>query len=94
MKKLEKEITKKGFKYTQVKREGNKAIYLQERLEKNSTLKKYEVIQIKKHDGYEINGVKILPSEVYPSSTQWGTHGWTFEDLEDAEKKYKKLKTD
>jgi hypothetical protein len=92
MKKIEKTIVKKGFKYTQIKRDGSKAIFLQERDDKDSVLKKYEVIVIKTHDGYEIGGNKIPPSEIYPSSTQWGTLGWTFDSLHDAETKYKSLK--
>ena len=92
MRKLEKEITKKGFIYKQLKRVGNKAIYSQKRDDKDATRINYEVIVIKSHDGYEIAGNKIPAGEVYPSSTQWGVLGWTFVDLQDAENKFKKLK--
>jgi hypothetical protein len=91
MKKIETKFTKKGFKYTQVVRKGDKAIFTQERTEKGSIIKNYEVVVIKKHNGYEIGGNIIPPSEVYPSSTQWGTLGWTFQNLEDARKKYDTL---
>ena len=92
MKKLEKKFSKKGFIYTQLKRVGNKAIYSQKREENDAKQLRYEVIVIKSHDGYEIAGNKIPAGEVYPSSTQWGTLGWTFVDLQDAENKFKKLK--
>lgn len=92
MRKLEKEITKKGFIYKQLKRVGNKAIYSQKRDDRDATQIRYEVIVIKSHDGYEIAGNKIPAGEVYPSSTQWGTLGWTFLDLPEAENKFKKLK--
>lgn len=92
MKKLEKKITKKGFIYEQIKREGNKAIYTQKRDDRDSKSVHYEVIIIKSHDGYEIAGNKIPAGEVYPSSTQWGALGWTFLDLREAENKFKKLK--
>ena len=92
MRKLEKEITKKGFIYKQLKRVGNKAIYSQKRDDKDVTRIHYEVIVIKSHDGYEIAGNKIPAGEVYPSSTQLGVLGWTFVDLQDAENKFKKLK--
>lgn len=92
MKKLEKTFAKKRFIYTQYKRVGNKAIYTQKRDDKECKQVRYEVIIIKSHDGYEIAGNKIPAGEVYPSSTQWGTLGWTFLDLPDAENKFKKLK--
>ena len=92
MKKLEKTFTKKGFIYKQLKRVGNKAIYTQKRDDSQSVVTRYEVIVIKSHDGYEIAGNKRPAGEVYPSSTQWGTQGWTFVDLQDAENKFKKLK--
>jgi len=92
MKKLEKTFTKKGFIYKQINRVGNKAIYTQKRDDSQSVVTRYEVIVIKSHDGYEIAGNKIPAGEVYPSSTQWGTQGWTFVDLQDAENKFKKLK--
>jgi hypothetical protein len=91
MKKIETVFTKKGFKYTQVVRKGDKAIFTQERAEKGSVMKNYEVVLIKKHNGYEIGGSVIPPSEVYPSSTQWGALGWTFQSIEDARKKYDTL---
>jgi hypothetical protein len=92
MKKLEKEFTKKGFIYKQLKRLGNKAIYTQKKDDTQSTRVHYEVIIIKSHDGYEIAGNKIPAGEVYPSSAQWGAAGWTYVDLQDAENKFKKLK--
>jgi len=92
MKKLEDKFVKKGFTYTLDKRVGCKAIYIQSKGGEFNITPHYEVIIIKSHDGYEIAGNKILPSEVYPSSTQWGTLGWTFVDLQDAENKFNKLK--
>jgi len=92
MKKLEKKFSKKGFLYTQLQRVGMKAIYSQVREDTETTTTWYEVVVIKSHDGYEIAGNKIPPGEVYPSSTQWGVLGWTYGDLQSAEKKFKKLK--
>jgi len=67
MKKLEKTFTKKGFIYKQINRVGNKAIYTQKRDDSQSVVTRYEVIVIKSHDGYEIEGNKIPAGEVYPS---------------------------
>ena len=91
MKKLEKEFTKKGFKFTQVARKGNAAIYKQVNAKLKDSKPNYEVIQIKSHNGYEIGGSKIAAAEVYPGSTQWGLLGWTYQDLPTAEKRFKKL---
>lgn len=91
MKKLEKEFVKKGFKYTQVTRKGNIAMYKQESTSIKNPKPAYEVVQIKSHNGYEIGGSKIAAAEVYPGSTQWGLLGWTYQDLPTAEKRFKKL---
>ena len=90
MKILEKEITSKGFKYTQLLREDNLANY--EQSKKGHDVKKYEVIVIDSHDGYEIGGQEVLPAEMYPSSTLWGVKGFTMETYDDALKKIKTLK--
>lgn len=91
MKKLEKVFTKKGFKYTQVERKGNVAIYKQENSKVKNPKSNYEVVQIKSHNGYEIGGSKIAAAEVYPGTSQWGMLGWTHLDLPSAEKRFKRL---
>ena len=91
MKKLEKKITNKNFSYKQVTRETNVAIYEQTVIDSSHSKKWYEVIIIRSHNGYEIAGNKVAPSEMYPSSNHWGTLGWTCDDLETAQKKFTKL---
>jgi len=91
MKKLEKEFTKKGFKYTLVTRKGDVAIYEQVNAKLKDSKSNYEVVQIKSHNGYEIGGSKIVAAEVYPGSSQWGLLGWTYQDLPAAEKRFKRL---
>lgn len=91
MKKLEISFNKKGFKYTQVVRKGNHAIYQQENVNVQKPSKYYEVVEIKSHNGYEIGGQKIAAAEVYPGSSQWGLLGWTYSDLKSAEKRFNKL---
>jgi hypothetical protein len=92
MKKLEKKFTNKGFSFKQIIREGDIAIYEQKLLDAEKPTPRYEVIIIKSHNGYEINGTKFPPSEMYPSSTQWGKNGWTCLDMESAQKRFKKVK--
>lgn len=76
MKKLEKEFTSLKFNFKQVMREKDYAIY-ERWYEDNEYNKHYEVIKIKSHNGYEIAGNKIPPSECYPGSNSWGTDGFT-----------------
>lgn len=89
MKILPKKFSKKGFDYKQIKRDGMKAIYEQSKPDHESV--SYEVIRIGQHDGYDLGGSHIDPAETYPGSSQWGVNGWTYRDLESAERKYKKL---
>jgi len=91
MKKLEVTFSKKGFKYTQVVRKGSHAIYQQENAKIKNSSKRYEVVEIKSHNGYEIGGSKIAAAEVYPGSTQWGILGWTHLDLDSAKERFNKL---
>jgi hypothetical protein len=83
------EFKKKGFNYKQVKREGNRAIYLQTRV--GTTLNNYEVIRIGKHNGYTMGGSFIEAAETYPGSSLWGIMGWTCTSIEDANTRYDKL---
>lgn len=89
MKILEKSFTRKKFKYDQVYRKNNLAIYTQTHTESDGVT--YEVIVIKSHNGYEIAGTKIEPSETYPGDNQWGITGWTYQTLEAAKNKLKQL---
>lgn len=89
MKKLEKTFNKKGFTFTQITREGNKAIYRQDKSDYTSS--SFEVVKIGSHNGYELNGTKIAASETYPSTSLWGIQGWTYQTLDEAKKKFKKI---
>ena len=89
MKVLEKSFTRKKFQYDQICRNGNLAIYTQPHTESQGQT--FEVIVIKSHNGYEIAGTRIEAAEVYPSDTQWGILGWTYQTLEAAKNKLKTL---
>lgn len=82
-------FNKKGFTYTLLKREGNRAIYQQTR--EGTDMNNYEVVKIGKHNGYTMGGAYIEPSETYPGSSLWGIMGWTCTSLEDAQKRYSTL---
>ena len=85
---VRKEFSNGQFLYRQLKRIGDLAIYAQIR---ESIILAYEVIKIKRHNGYEIAGIKIEPAEMYPSSSFWGVNGWTYTNYNSAETKLEKL---
>lgn len=85
---LKENFSKYSFDYKMVKRTKKKAIFEQS---KNNKIYAYEVIVISKHDGFHLGENFIEPSETYPSNSEWGTKGFTFKTLEEAEQKYKTL---
>ncbi len=87
-------FTRKGFRFNQLHREGDFAIF--HRVDESGDKPRdagFEVVVIARHDGYEIAGNKIEPSEVYPSNEQWGSMGWTYRDLCSAEIRFQSLLT-
>jgi hypothetical protein len=81
MKTLPIEFTKHGFTHRQVFREGNKAIYERGKPGQHTH---FEAIIIGSHNGYVIGGVKVEPSETYPSAEQFGQKAWCVATLERA----------
>jgi hypothetical protein len=79
----------KGFNYNQLRREGMKAIYQQTR--EDSTLSNYEVVKLGRHNGYNMGGSYIEPSETYPGSSLWGIMGWTCQSIDDALQRYNSI---
>ena len=90
---LELQFTKTGFRFKQLVREGDLAIFHKVALDPRPHDAGFEVVVVGRHDGYEIAGVKIEPSETYPSNEQWGNKGWTYPDLYNAEVRFERLKT-
>lgn len=84
MKLLATKIIYKGFTLTQVSRDGNIAVYSQVWNGCKNPSTAYEVIRIQHHNGREIMGTHIPPSEYYPRSETWGTCGWTYVDKDSA----------
>jgi hypothetical protein len=80
------QFNKKGFTYTQLKREGARAIFEQTRA--GTALHNYEVVKIGRHNGYIMGGITIEPAETYPGSSLWGITGWTCTSLEQAMQRY------
>ncbi len=83
MKKLDSTFTSNGFEFKQIHREDMYSIYERKYINSKSE-HHYEAIRIQSHNGMEIAGNKIPPSEYYPSSNSWGRHGYTCITKKDA----------
>ena len=86
---LETDFISRTFRFEQVKRINDVAIFKKTALKGPIRAHNYpagfEVVRISRHNGYEINGTKIEPAETYPSDSQWGISGFTYRDLDKAE---------
>lgn len=84
MKILEKEFqgraSQRGFTFTQLTREGNKAIYKKQ----DGELTYYEVIIIRISKEANINGNIIPEQEKYPSDNDFGSYGYCCNSYEKA----------
>jgi hypothetical protein len=76
---LPKEFRRGGFEYRQICREDDFAIYQQIR-KGNEHSAAFEVIRIRRRDGFQIGGRFVEPAEVYPNSQAWGVDGFTVTD--------------
>jgi hypothetical protein len=77
-----------GFEYRQIAREGNAAIYEQRWTGCAEPSVCYEVIRIRRRDGFQIGEKFIEPYEVYPNSDAWGVDGFTVTDRNKALDKF------
>jgi hypothetical protein len=80
-----------GFEYRQIAREGNAAIYEQTWGGSAEPSVCYEVVRIRRRDGFQIGVRFVEPAEVYPSSGAWGVDGFTFTDKDAAFAKLREL---
>jgi hypothetical protein len=80
-----------GFNYRQIAREGDTAIYEQTWSGCDDPSACYEVIRIRRREGFQINGRFVEPAEVYPRAEAWGVDGFTFTGKEAAFAKLEEL---
>jgi hypothetical protein len=88
---LPKEFRRGGFDYGQITREGNAAIYQQRWTGCAEPSVCYEIIRVKRREGFQIGGRFVGPAEVYPNSEAWGVDGFTVTDEEAAFAKFREL---
>src|SRR5205823_2431390 len=88
---LPKEFRRGRFTYKQIARERNAAIYEQTWNGCRNPSVSYEIIRIRRRDGFQIGGRFVEPAEVYPNSEAWGTDGFTLTDKDAAFAKLSEL---
>jgi hypothetical protein len=81
-----------GFNCRQIAREGDGAIYEQTWSSCANPSVSYEVIRIRRREGFEIDGRFVEPAEVYPGSDAWSVDGFTFTDKDAAFAKLRELR--
>jgi len=80
-----------GFDYRQIAREGDVAIYEQKWRGCPDPNVCFEVVRIRRRDGFQIGGSFVEPAEVYPRSEAWGTDGFTLTDKDAALNKFRQM---
>ena len=80
-----------GFFYRRIAREKNAAIFEQTWLGCAAPSICYEVVRVRRRDGFLIGSRFVEPAEVYPNSEAWGTDGFTFTDRDAAFAKLREL---
>jgi len=73
-----------GFSYRQIAREGDAAIYEQTWSGCSDPSVCYEVVRIRRHEGFQINGRFVEPAEIYPKAEAWGVDGFTLTEKDAA----------
>ena len=81
---LPKRFRRGDFNYQQIVREGDAAIYEQRWIGCSNPSVCYEVICIRRREGFQIDGRFVEPANVYPNSDAWGVDGFTFTDKDAA----------
>jgi len=69
-----------ALRFRQLARERDVAIYEQKWTGCADPSISYDVIRIRRREGFQIGHRFIPPAEVYPRSEKWGELGWTFCD--------------
>jgi hypothetical protein len=85
------EFRRDGFQYRQIAREGDAAIYEQRRTGCAEPSVCYEVIRIRRREGFQIGDRFVEAAELYPRSEAWGTDGFTLTDKDAAFAKLREI---
>jgi hypothetical protein len=73
-----------GFNNRQIARKRDAAIYEQTWSGCSDPRVCYEVVRIRRRQGFQIDGRFVEPAEVYPKADAWGVDGFTLTDKDAA----------
>jgi hypothetical protein len=90
---LRTQFRRDGFDYRQIAREGDAAIYEQTWSGCSDPSVCYEVIRLRRRDGFQIGGRFVEPAEIYPKAEAWGVDGFTLTDKDTAFAKLREVFT-
>jgi hypothetical protein len=88
---LERDFRRGQFNYHLFVRHQNVAIYSQAWQGSSEPSIAFEVICVRRHNGKEIKGQRVEASEFYPSGSEWGKYGFTFNNRNTALRKFREL---
>jgi len=88
---LRMQFRRDGFDYRQIVREGDAAVYQQTWTGCHNPSVCYEVIRIRRREGFEIGGRWVEAAEFYPRPESWGEGGFTLTDKDAAFAKLRQL---
>jgi len=77
-KRLPTQFQRNGFTYRQIARERNAAIYEQRSAKCVELSISYEVIRVRRREGFQIGSRFVEAAQIYPNSEAWGVDGFTF----------------
>jgi len=89
-KRLPSQFRHNGCDYRQIAREGTAAIY-EQTWNGNKHSAAFEVVRIRRRDGFQIGGRFVGPAETYPNAGAWGTDGFTLTDKDAAFAKLREI---
>jgi hypothetical protein len=81
---LSKQFCRNGFTFRQIACERNAAIYEQTWNGCPNPSIAYEIIRVRRREGFRIGNRYVEPAEVYPNSETWGVNGFTLTDKDTA----------
>jgi|SRR5438552_13047266 len=85
------QFRKDGFNYKQIAREGDLAIFEQSWSGCAIPSTAYEVVRVRRREGFKIRGNFFEPAELYPPSKAWGADGFTLTNRDAAFEKLREL---
>lgn len=88
---LPKEFSVNEWKFKQIKREGQIAMYFKANKERDFKESCIEVIIVQKYPAYEIAGNKMPAKENFCADELWGQFGWSYQSQKIADKKFNRL---